>query len=534
MIEAEFGSYRQSGVRAAPAWLKDAVFYEVYPQSYYDSNSDGIGDIPGIIRKLDYIRDLGCNAIWLNPVYDSPFLDAGYDVRDHRKVAARYGTNEDLIELFHAAHIRNMRVILDLVPGHTAIDHPWFLEAQKAERNLFSGRYVFTQSVWDSPAGYRWVSGATERDGNFLVNFFSTQPSLNYGFYDIDYPGWQDPINHPDCLATLDSLKDIMRYWLDNGADGFRVDMADSLIKNDDEKTATCALWRSIREILDREYPEAVIVSEWSHPERAINTAGFHMDFYLDHRYNGYHSLLRKRDDGVNRSYVSKDSHGDITGFTSDFIPKYEQVKGNGYISFITCNHDTPRLTRFLDQSEIKLAYALILTMPGVPFIYYGDEIGMRYIDRLASKEGGYDRTGSRTPMQWNSGKNLGFSEASPSALYLPVDGNPGAPTVQSQQEDPCSLLNTMKALISLRRRYEDLSADGDFEVIHAESGDPLFVYKRGSLFMFANPSLKEARIAWHRSVGADSTVYEIGRLKKERGQIVLSPQSFAIIRACD
>ena len=513
-----------------PSWLKDAVFYEIYPQSFFDSNGDGIGDVPGIIQKLDYIQSLGCNALWLNPVYDSPFLDAGYDVRDHKRVAPRYGTNEDLFRLFREAHSRNIRVLLDLVPGHTAIDHPWFLEAKKAETNPMSGRYVFTKSVWDSPQGYRWVSGTTERDGNFLVNFFSTQPALNYGFNEIICPDWQDPPSHPDCRATLEALKDVMRFWLKNGADGFRVDMADSLVKNDEEKTATCALWREVRDMFDSEYPEAALVAEWSYPERAINMAGFHMDFYLDHFHNGYHCLVRSRIDGINRCYVGKGAPGDITRFTSDFVPKYENTKENGYISFITCNHDTPRLTRYLGDSEIKLAYAMIFTLPGVPFLYYGDEIGMLFLEGLVSKEGGYSRTGTRTPMQWAPGKNLGFSEADPSSLYLPVDSGCGAPTVETQQSDPGSLLSTVKALIALRRRYDDLSAEGDFEVIHAKAEDPLFVYRRGCLYLFVNPGDDEAVYEWNEAQSPGEIVYKIGQAKKEKGCIILSPQSFAVI----
>jgi len=378
--------------------------------------------------------------------------------------------------------------------------------------------------------GYRWVSGYAERDGNFLVNFFSTQPALNFGFHDITYPDWQCPTDHPDSMDTLEAIKDIMRFWLDKGADGFRVDMADSLVKNDDAKVATAKLWRSVREMLDRDYPDAAMVSEWSCPERAINNAGFHMDFYLDHKHNGYHSLVRKREDGVNLCYIGKGAPGDITRFTDDFVPKYECTKGNGYISFLTCNHDTSRLTRYLGQSELKLAYALLFTMPGVPFLYYGDEIGMRFVEGLSSKEGGYDRTGSRTPMQWAPGRNLGFSAADPDALYLPVDSGSGAPTVQSQQGDPGSILNTVKELISLRKRYEDLSADGDFEVVYAKVKDPLFVYRRGSLFLFVNPGAKEASFRWPGADAPGDVIFEIGRLNKENGQIVLSPQGFAII----
>ena len=222
-----------------PTWLNDAVFYEIYPQSFYDSNGDGIGDLQGIIEKLDYVKELGCNALWLNPVYDSPFMDAGYDVRDYKKVAPRYGTNEDLVRLFECAHAKGIKVLLDLVPGHTSDQHPWFLEAKKAAKNEFSDRYIFTKTVWDAPPEYRMMCGICERNGNYMVNYFSSQPALNYGFYEVSHPEWQLPAGDPACQETVEAIKDIMRFWLDKGADGFRVDMADSLVKNDDDKIAT-------------------------------------------------------------------------------------------------------------------------------------------------------------------------------------------------------------------------------------------------------------------------------------------------------
>ncbi|MCL2079990.1 MAG: alpha-amylase family glycosyl hydrolase [Oscillospiraceae bacterium] len=529
-------------------WLKDAIFYEIYPQTFHDSNGDGIGDIPGILQKLDYIQEMGFNAIWLNPCYDSPFWDAGYDVRDHKKVAPRYGTNEDLYELFREAHRRDMRVILDLVPGHTSIDHSWFTKACEPEHNEFSNRFIFSPSVWELPEGYRWVSGYAQRDGNFMINFFSTQPALNYGFSDINAPKWQMPPEHPDCRKTLEAMKDIMRFWLSKGADGFRVDMADCLVKNDESKAATSKLWQEIRAMLDLEYPQAALVAEWSYPERAINMAGFHMDFYLDHFHNGYHALVRSRKDDANDCYVSRDGRGDITRFTSDFIPKYEATKKDGYISFITCNHDTPRLTRHLSIPEIKLAYAMIFTLPGVPFLYYGDEIGMRYIENLPSKEGGYSRTGTRTPMQWSSGKNLGFSTADPSLLYLPVDSAADAPTVQSQKNDDLSLLNTVKALISLRKSSDDFGAGGDFEVIHAAKGDPLFVYRRGDHYILVNPSLSDIAYDLPPASGRQAAkpnapqndshksakreiIFKLGNCVMKGEKATLSPQSFAALR---
>ena len=189
----------------------------------------------------------------------------------------------------------------------------------------------------------------------------------------------------------------------------------------------------------------------------------------------------------------------------------------------------------FVDVSEIKLAYALMFTLPGVPFLYYGDEIGMRFIEGLPSKESGYSRTGTRTLMQWEPGRNLGFSEAEPSALYLPVDPSDDVPTVQVQQGDPGSMLSTVKALIALRRRYADLGADGDFEVMHATPGDPLFAYRRGSLLLLANPSDGEATLdVQHKAAagprGEYGVSFAIGQAKMGQGWITLAPQSFAVI----
>ena len=180
-----------------PKWLADAIFYEIYPQSFVDSNGDGIGDIPGITLKLDYIKDLGCNAIWLNPCFDSPFKDAGYDVRDYKKVASRYGTNDDLIALFDAAHRRDMHVILDLVPGHTSEEHEWFHRSCKVERNNYSDRYIWTDSWISGGDGLPFIGGESPRNGTYILNFFKCQPALNYGFAHPER-SWQKPALGPD------------------------------------------------------------------------------------------------------------------------------------------------------------------------------------------------------------------------------------------------------------------------------------------------------------------------------------------------
>lgn len=515
-----------------PKWLKDAVFYEIYPQSFYDTNGDGIGDFNGIIEKLDYIRDLGCNALWINPCYDSPFHDAGYDVRDYKKVAPRYGTNNDLYRLFGEAHRRGIRVLLDLVPGHTSEEHAWFLESQKAGLNEFSNRYVWTHHCFQPMSGYPYIGGECERNGTYMLNFFKCQPALNYGFLKCE-EDWQLPTDHPDCIATREAMKDVMRFWLDHGCDGFRVDMAASLVKNDDEvKSGTCAIWRNVREMLDAEYPEAAMVAEWGNPKLSLK-AGFHMDFYLNDRNNGYNSLMR--DYGIvenpreeDHTFFKKDANGDITRFLTEYLSNYEATKEDGYYCLITCNHDTVRPKYNMDDEELKLAYAFIFTMPGVPFLYYGDEIGMRYL-HLPTKEGGYFRTGARTPMQWTNGKNAGFSTGEPDALYLPVDPAEDAPSVEAQEADAGSLLHTVKALLALRHAEEDLQADADFAVVYAESGKLPFVYRRGGLLIAVNPS-SETTVA-PVDAADRREIFSIGKGEAKGGAITLGAQSFVVLK---
>lgn len=510
-----------------PSWLNDAVFYEIYPQSFYDSNEDGIGDIQGIIQKLDYVKSLGCNAIWINPCFESPFKDAGYDVSNYEKVAPRYGTNDDLIHLFQEAHARGMHIMLDLVPGHTSEEHEWFKQSQKAEKNQYSNRFIWTNNCFQRANGFPFIGGESERTGTYILNFFKCQPALNYGFYEVK-ENWQLPMTHPDCIATREAMKDVMRFWLDKGCDGFRVDMANSLIKNDDsKKTGTCMLWQNVREMLDKDYPEAAIISEWCNPELAIK-AGFHMDFYLS-RNNGYSSLMRDYEGKFegevisgDASYFKKDGRDPIR-FLDDYLSKYKNTKDKGLFCFITGNHDTLRSTLNLSVAELKLAYAFLLTMPGAPFIYYGDEIGMRYI-KLPTKEGGYHRTGSRTPMQWSKDKNLGFSSANADQLYLPVDPSKDAPTVTDQESNSYSLLNTIKSVLALRHANKDLQAEGNFEVVSA--GTRLLAYRRGKFIIAVNPG--EAQVSFTIAQNA-KLIFEIGKCNVSSGIFYLDSQSFGI-----
>lgn len=508
-------------------WLKKAVFYEIYPQSFCDSNGDGIGDFNGIISKLDYIKSLGANALWINPCYDSPFTDAGYDVRDYKKVAERYGTNEDLYRLFNEAHKRDIKVLLDLVPGHTSEEHEWFKASGKAEENEYSGRYIWTDGWITGIKDHPYIGGECDRNGTYMLNFFKCQPALNYGFKNPKEP-WQKDINDPDCLATREAMRDVIRFWLKKGCDGFRVDMAGSLVKDDDDKwSGTCEVWRDIFAPIRKEFPEAAFIAEWNDPELSINSAGFDMDFYLDHRGNGYNSLLRdyevnKEDD----SYFRKKDKCDITRFLSEYLPRYIKTKDRGYISLITCNHDTTRPSYNLSPDELKVAYATLMTLPGVPFVYYGDEIGMRYLD-VHTKEGGYTRTGSRTPMQWDDSQNHGFSTASADKLYLPVDESPDAPTVKSQEKDDDSLLNTLRRIIALRTAEGDFDPDSDFAVLHSGINEP-FTYRRGKRICVVNPSAKAMTVTDSMLEGREA-VFLIGDCSIKGDTVTVEAGSFAI-----
>ncbi|MBR0215165.1 MAG: glycosylase, partial [Solobacterium sp.] len=229
----------------------------------------------------------------------------------------------------------------------------------------------------------------------------------------------------------------------------------------------------------------------------------------------------------ADRSYFRKDSGGDIRRFLDDYLPKYENTRSRGYISMFTCNHDTPRPARTLSADEMKLYFAFLMTMPGVPFVYYGDEIGMKYAD-VPTREGGYQRTGSRTPMQWDHSPNLGFSIARAEDLYLPVDTAPDAVTAADQEQDPESLLNTVRKWIAVRHGYADLQADASFAVLSA-AGQEVFAYQRGKLVCVLNPSgtAKQLRAG---QLNGKMLLAVTGKAELSEESVLLGPQSFALL----
>lgn len=510
-----------------PEWLDDAIFYEIYPQSFQDTNADGIGDINGITRRLDYIRELGCNAIWINPCFQSPFGDAGYDVEDYYTVAPRYGTNEDLANLFKEAHARDMHVILDLVPGHTAVTHRWFKESMKAEKNEYTDRYIWTDSIWEKPQGIGCIRGISDRDGSCVVNFFSHQPALNYGYYEQDRP-WQQSMEDEGPKATLEAMKDVMRFWLKMGCDGFRVDMAGSLVKNDPEGKGTIRLWQNVREFLDKEFPHAAMVSEWGEPDKSLQ-GGFHMDFLLHFGPSHYNDLFR-----CEEPFFSSRGKGDVSAFVEKYIENYEKSERKGLICIPSGNHDMDRLARGLQGDELKVAFAFLLSMPGAPFIYYGDEIGMRYVEGLISVEGGYGRTGSRSPMQWDGSVNAGFSNASAEKLYIQQDKGADRPTVETQKEDKDSLYHEIRKLIAVRREHEALLNRGEINFVYAKPNTYPLAYTRSAekekILVVINPSGQKVQFPYDGKLG--EVLYQFGEAAESNGKVVsVAPQSAAFIR---
>ena len=544
-----------------PEWAKNAVFYQIYPQTFCDSDGDGIGDIQGIISKLDYVKSLGVDAIWFNPFFDSPFQDAGYDIRDYYKIAPRYGTNEDARQLFAEAHKRCMHVIFDYVISYTSIEHPWFQASAQQEKNKYSNYYIWTDNIWvDPPREFAgsFIKGYGMRNGQFMRNFYYCQPALNFGFTNPDPRlKWQLPVDHPDVLAMREDLKDVLRFWMDMGCDGFRADMAGSLVKTTrtfgneqfytTQESATKLFWREIRRLLEAEYPDGFMVAEWSGPSEALDDC-FHVDFF--HWFNGYNDLFQKESwrilNGVSEghSFFDAEGLGNITDFLASYMDQYEKTKGKGYISLPLGNHDNARLGNKRSDKDLEIIYAFGFTMPGVPFIYYGNEIGMKQLPTTWPQvEGAYQpRNGARTPMQWTPGKNLGFSTADPSKLYLPVDPAADAPNVADQENNPNSLLNRTRALIALRHSEPALANYAEFVPLYAEKDTYPFVYARAAgkdvVLVMLNPRAEASQATFNVNVPFKKTKllagdkFEVKRDKKTGNVSIDMPgQSYAIVK---
>lgn len=507
-------------------WLRDAVLYEIYPQSFADSDGDGVGDLRGVINRLDYIASLGVNTLWFNPCFASPFVDAGYDVSDYLQIAPRYGSNGDLVELVVKARQRGIKVLLDLVAGHTSIEHPWFQrELHAAGRDPLGDRYVWCEELpvrsWstDIPGTPAWVASPGSRPGYYLKNFYDEQPALNFGWVEtVEGQGWRDSVDAAGPRRNVQALKDIMAFWLDRGVAGFRIDMAFSLVKDDTADNRgiplTTAIWREIREWLDLAYSDAVIIPEGNEPHTDQPLA-FDADFFLviteEHA-----SLFDNHAAGLLPFQTPREPFFSAKGLgsTSAFLHGWSAAKKpdpDRLVIMSTADHDFDRLCCGPRTPEqLGAALTFLLTWGSVPCIYYGDEIGMRYLPDMPNVEGAicnpaYNRAGCRTPMQWDDNLNAGFSSADPGDLYLPIDPDPGRPTVAAQEQDAKSTLHLVRSLIAIRKAIPALGTRASTRVLHA--GYPFAYLRDETHLVVVNPGREQTTLVSDEISGAECVI---------------------------
>ncbi|MEX2536212.1 MAG: maltose alpha-D-glucosyltransferase [Trueperaceae bacterium] len=463
-------------------WFKSAVLYELYVRAYRDSNGDGHGDLTGVTQKLDYIRSLGVDVIWLLPISPSPLRDDGYDVTDYYDIHEDYGILDDFRTLVREAHARNLRLITDLVLNHTSFDHPWFLESRKGRDNPKSDWYVWT----DDPnrySGTRIIFTDTEtsnwtydpvRGQYYWHRFFSHQPDLNF-----------------DNPEVRDEMKRAIRFWLEMGIDGFRMDAIPYLFEregtNNENIHETHAFLKELRAFTDEIKPGAFLlgeVNQW--PEDTMPYFGDGTDeipllFHFPVMPRLYKAVAEGSREGIEwilehtpaipetcQWVVFLRNHDELTleMVTEEeraFMKEAYATDPRMLINVGIRRRLAPLMNG--DSRKIRLMNSMLMTLPGTPIIYYGDEIGMGdniYLD---------DRNGVRTPMQWHSGENAGFSEAQ--RLYSPIidDDNYGygVLNVADQEQDPESLLNWTRYLIKTRQQHPALGR-GSFRILHPEN----------------------------------------------------------------
>ena len=460
-----------STVSDDPLWFKDAIFYEAPVKSFQDASGDGIGDFKGMIERLDYIRDLGVDCIWLLPMYPSPLQDDGYDIAEFTSILDDYGTLDDFKAFLDAAHAKGLRVIADLVMNHTSDQHPWFQEARQGPTSPKHDYYVWS----DDPTKYpdvRIIFIDTEVSnwsfdhvaGKFYWHrFFSHQPDLNY-----------------DNPAVWEEMFDVVRFWLDLGLDGFRCDAVPYLYEregtNGENLPETHEFLKELRRMVDREYPGKILLAEANQwPSDVIAYFGtedepeFHMCFHFPLMPRMFMALRQEtRTPIVEIMQSTPDipagtqwaiflrNHDEltlemVTDAERDYM-YYEYAKDPRAKLNLGIRR---RLAPLLDNGrrQMEVMNALLLSMPGTPVLYYGDEIGMGDNIYLG------DRNGVRTPMQWTGDRNAGFSRADWNRLYSPVIMDPvygyQAVNVEAQQRTPTSFLNWTKRLIGVRKRYK-------------------------------------------------------------------------------
>jgi maltose alpha-D-glucosyltransferase/alpha-amylase len=498
-------------------WFKRAVFYEVVARGFMDSNGDGTGDLRGVTQKLDYLEWLGIDCIWLLPFYDSPLRDGGYDISDFLTVLPAYGTVDDAAELIEESHRRGLRVIADMVMNHTSDAHPWFQESRSSRDNPKADWYVWNDDDhrWGEarvifldtePSNWTWDP---QREQFYWHRFFHHQPDLNY-----------------DNPEVADTMLDVVRFWLDLGLDGFRLDAVPYLFERDgtngENLPETHEYLRRVRSVVDREYPGRILLAEANQwPADVVDYFGKDEATGLgDECHMCFHFPLMPR----MFMAVRQEQKLPIT----EILAQTPQIPENCQWGVFLRNHDELTLEMVTDEErdymytqyaadprmklnlgirrrlfplldndirKAELFHAMLFSMPGSPVMYYGDEIGMGDNIYLG------DRDGVRTPMQWTPDRNAGFSTADFARLYLPVLMDPvyglQAVNVEAQQRDPSSFLHWVRRMLQVRSEHHVFGL-GDFQVLGV-----------------GNPSVLAYRREWTRADGTVDRVLCVNNLSR-------------------
>ncbi len=507
-------------------WWKTGVIYQIYPRSFYDSNDDGIGDLKGITAKLDYLSWLGIDAIWLSPVNSSPMYDFGYDISDYYDIDTRYGTLDNFDELIIKAHERGIRIIMDLVVNHTSYLHKWFIESRSSRDNRKRDWYIWHEGKKGEPPN-NWKSAfggsAWEFDNHtgeyYLHSFLKEQPDLN----------WRNP-------AMRKSVYKMMRFWLDKGVDGFRLDVVNWFVKDDRFRSNpfTIKPLDPEKHKYDRNRPE---VHEYIRELRGV------INEYKSRMTVGEVFTLPPGNPELSASFLGNGT--DELHLTFDFsimyrfwnarrfykcIKKWSSViPENGWQCNVLSNHDQPRgRSRFMggadSEKRARVAAVFLLTIKGTPFLYYGEELGMKntrlnrneIVDPLGKKYWPVyrGRDCSRTPMLWSGKHNAGFSQVKP---WLPVDSDYKKINVKTQTADRYSILNHYKNAIQLRKSHKALS-EGDFTPLLRGFNNVLGYFRihdNETFFIILNFSSKEKSVhaghsaQWRVMLSTHRTRYE-------------------------
>ncbi|TCT05538.1 alpha-amylase family glycosyl hydrolase [Aquabacter spiritensis] len=471
--------------RSSAPWWQRGTIYQIYPRSFQDTNGDGIGDLAGIVRRLDYLVELGVDAVWLSPFYPSPMADFGYDVADYVDVDPIFGTLADFDALVAAAHDKGLKVLVDLVPNHTSDAHPWFQEARTGRDSAKRDWYIWRDPAPDGGPPNNWLSefggSAWAEDaasGQYYYHaFLDRQPDLN----------WRNP-------AVAEAIFEVMRFWMRRGVDGFRVDVIWHMLKDpefrDNPPNPDYRAGRNpyqsllpvhttdlaeVQEVVARlrrvvdEFPDRVLIGEIYLPlERLVAYYGR----TLDGAHLPFNFAL------LETPWTARD--------IADLVARYEAaLPAGGWPNWVLGNHDRPRILKRVGPDQARVAAMLLLTLRGTPTLYYGDEIGMAQVEIPPERVQdpyeknvpglGLGRDGVRTPMQWDAGPQAGFSEVEP---WLPVSPDFTEVNVAAETREGESLLTLYRRLLALRRGSAALSL-GAYVPMAAE-GD-LFLYGRAA-----------------------------------------------------